>query len=309
VIFARQSLRSSVALPLALALALALAGLLLSCGRGERAVAVGSKNFTEQVILGEIVAQMLEARGVPVDRRLNLGGSFICHRALLAGDLDLYVEYSGTALTAILKEAVIHDPAAVFRRVRELYRSRFGLEWSEPFGFNNTFAIAMLPEVAGSLGIREISDLKKHEDLLRPGAGHEFLEREDGFRGLSKAYDLAFSHPPRGIELGLIYRALTEKEVDFVVGSGTDGLIDKFGLVVLEDDKRFFPPYDAAAVYRPETEERVPELRSVLRLLEGGIGEDDMRRLNREVDDEGRAAAEVVRSFLAERGWLRPGGR
>lgn len=288
---------------------LALVGLVAantaSCGHGERTVVVGSKNFTEQVVLGEILAQMLEARGVRVDRRLNLGGSFICHRALLSGDLDVYVEYSGTALTAILKQPVIHDPAAVFRRVRELYRSRFGLEWSEPFGFNNTFAVAMLPEKAKRLGIHTISDLKKHEDVLRPGTGHEFLEREDGFRGLTEAYGLAFSHPPRGIELGLIYRALTENEVDFVVGSETDGLIDRFDLAVLEDDRSFFPPYDAAAVYRPETLERVPELATVLRLLEGGIDEGTMRRLNRAVDDEGRAATEVVRSFLADRGWVR----
>ncbi len=284
-----------------------LAAIVVSCGRGPRSVVVGSKNFTEQVILGEILAQMLEARDVRVDRRLNLGGSFICHRALLAGDLDVYVEYSGTALTAILKEPVVHDPAVVLRRVRELYRSRFGLEWSEPFGFNNTFAIAMLPQEAERLGIHEISDLKKYESVLRPGAGHEFLEREDGFRGLVAAYDLDFSHPPRGLELGLIYRALTEGQVDFVVGSETDGLIDKFNLVVLEDDRSFFPPYDAAAVYRPQTAERVPELGAVLRVLEGGIDERTMRRLNREVDDRGRGAAEVVRSFLAERGWLSPG--
>lgn len=283
-----------------------LVGVVVSCGRG-RTVVVGSKNFTEQVILGEVLAQMLEARGVPVDRRLNLGGSFICHRALLAGDLDVYVEYSGTALTAILKEPVIHDPGEAFRRVRELYHSRFDLQWSEPFGFNDTFAIAMLPEDARRLGIREISDLKKHEDVLRAGAGHEFLEREDGFRGLVEAYGLAFSHPPRGIELGLIYRALNEKQVDFVVGNETDGLVDKFGLVVLEDDRAFFPPYDAAAVYRPASAERVPELAAVLHLLEGGIDEGAMRRLNRQVDDEGRAATEVVRSFLTERGWLAPG--
>jgi osmoprotectant transport system substrate-binding protein len=282
-------------------------GLGASC-RGGRTVVVGSKNFTEQVLLGEILAQMIEARGVAVDRRLNLGGSFICHRALLAGDLDVYVEYSGTALTAILKEGVLHDPRAVFLRVRELYRARFGLEWSEPFGFNNTFAIAMLPGEADRLGIRAISDLKKHEDTLRPGAGHEFLEREDGYRGLVEAYGLAFSHPPRGVELGLIYRALTEKQVDFVVGSATDGLIDKFGLVVLADDRAYFPPYDAAAVYRPATMERVPELGAVLRLLQGGIDEAAMRRLNRQVDNEGRAATEVVRSYLAERGWLSPVG-
>jgi osmoprotectant transport system substrate-binding protein len=277
----------------------------LSCG-GAAPVAVGSKNFTEQVVLGEILAQLLEARGVAVTRRLNLGGSFICHRALLSGDLDVYVEYSGTALTAILKEPVDHDPAVVFRRVRDAYRSRFGIEWTEPLGFENTFAIVMRPEVAERLGIRAISDLAAHEDVLRPGAGHEFLEREDGFRGLVEAYALDFSSPPRGLELGLIYRALMEDQVDFVVGSATDGLIEKFSLLVLEDDLRFFPPYDAAAVYRPDTAERIPAFAEVMQLVEGGIDEEAMRHLNRQVDDEGMAVPEVVRAFLDERGWLPP---
>jgi glycine betaine/choline ABC-type transport system substrate-binding protein len=267
-------------------------------------VVVGSKNLTEQVILGEMLAQLLEARKVSVERRLNLGGTFICHRALLAGDLDVYVEYTGTALTAILKEKVMHDAGAVYRRVREVYEKDLGLAWTEPLGFDNTFAIAMRPEKANELGIRTISDLKQHEKTLRAGMGHEFLEREDGFRGFLLAYDLDFAAPPRGIELGLIYQALMEGEVDFVVGSATDGLIEKFGLTVLEDDRAYFPPYDAAAVYRPSTAERVPALADVLRLLEGALNEATMRRLNREVDDEGRPAAEVVASFLKERGWV-----
>jgi glycine betaine/choline ABC-type transport system substrate-binding protein len=282
--------------------------LLGGCGSGERPVVVGSKNFTEQVILGEVLAQLLEARGVPVDRRLNLGGSFICHRALLSGDLDVYVEYTGTALTAILKEPVSHDAEEVYARVREIYRSRFGLEWTAPLGFENTFALVMKPELAERLGIRSISGLKAHEDDLRPGAGHEFLEREDGFRGLVAAYGLDFRRSIRGIELGLVYRALMGGEVDFVVGNSTDGLIEKFQLTVLEDDRRYFPPYDAAAVYRPDSVERVPALGDVLRLLEGGIDEVAMRRLNREVDEEGRSPGDVVSSFLAARGWDSPTG-
>ena len=277
--------------------------LFAACSSSERPVVVGSKNFTEQVVLGEILAQLLESRGVPVERRLNLGGTFICHRAIVAGDIDVYVEYTGTALTAILKETPSPDADAVYGRVREVYQKDLGLAWTEPFGFENTFAIAMKPETAERLGIRKISDLKAHERTLRAGVGHEFFEREDGFRGLTAAYDLKFENPPRGIELGLIYQALTEGEVDFVAGSATDGLIDKFGLVVLEDDRSYFPPYDAAAVYRPETAERVPALAEVLRLLEGGLDEAVMRDLNRQVDDEGRGAPEVVRSFLEKRGW------
>jgi glycine betaine/choline ABC-type transport system substrate-binding protein len=284
-------------------LAALLLALVPACSE-ERPVVVGSKNFSEQVILGEMLAQLLEARNVPVERKLNLGGTFICHQALLAGDLDLYVEYTGTALTAILKEAVSHDAEVVYRRVREAYEKDLGLAWTEPLGFDNTFAIAMRPQVAEKLGIRKISDLKAHQAVLRPGFGHEFLEREDGFRGLVEAYDLDFQNRPRGIELGLIYQALMDGEVDFVAGSATDGLIDKFGLTVLEDDRSYFPPYDAAAVYRPSTAKRVPALAEVLDLLEGNLDEAAMRTLNRRVDDEGREASEVVASFLAERGWL-----
>jgi glycine betaine/choline ABC-type transport system substrate-binding protein len=273
---------------------------------GVRPVVVGSKNFTEQVILGEILAQLLEARNVPVERRLNLGGTLICHRAILAGDLDVYVEYTGTALTAILKEPVSHDASAVYRQVRETYRRDLGLAWTDPLGFENTFAIAMKPETAKTLGIRTISDLKARGEALRPGAGHEFLEREDGFRGLVEAYDLEFTHRPRGIELGLLYQALMEGEVDFVVGSATDGLIEKFALTVLDDDRSYFPPYDAAAVYRPSTVEREPALAQVLELLEGNLDEAAMRSLNRRVDDEGRTAAEAASSFLEQRGWVTP---
>lgn len=163
----------------------------------------------------------------------------------------------------------------------------------------------MRPETAEKLGIRKISDLKAHEGELRPGFGHEFLEREDGFRGLVEAYDSDFRNRPRGIELGLIYQALMDGEVDFIAGNATDGLIDKFGLTVLEDDCSYFPPYDAAAVYRPSTAERVPAFAEVLELLEGNLAEADMRALNRRVDDEGREASEVVASFLVERGWVR----
>jgi glycine betaine/choline ABC-type transport system substrate-binding protein len=193
------------------------------------------------VVLGEILAQLLEARKVPVDRRLNLGGTFICHRAIVAGDIDVYVEYTGTALTAILNEKPSGGAGNVYRRVREVYENDLGLAWSEPLGFDNTFVLAMKPETAEKLGIRKISDLKAHEKTLRAGVGHEFFEREDGYRGLAAAYDLKLENAPRGIELGLIYQALMEGEVDFVVGSATDGLIDKFGLVVLGTIDPTFP--------------------------------------------------------------------
>jgi len=285
---------------------LALLTLVTACSSGPRPIVVGSKNFSEQVILGEIVAQLLEARDVPVERRLNLGGSFICHQALISGDLDVYIEYTGTALTAILKEPFDYDAENVYQRVRDIYRDDLGLEWSAPLGFNNTFAIIMTRDRAAELGITKISDLATHQDTIRPGAGHEFLEREDGLRGLTAAYALELAVPPRGMELGLIYQALVEGQVDFVAGNSTDGLIEKFDLVVLDDDRSFFPPYDAAAVYRPDSVERHPRLSDVLDLLSGGIDETAMRRLNRLVDDEGRAVPDVAREFLVEQGWIEP---
>ena len=296
-------MRSRAALSLALWVSLPA---YLACSDGPRPVVVGSKNFSEQVILGEIVAQLLEARDVPVDRRLNLGGTFICHQALVSGDLDVYVEYTGTALTAILREPFEYDAEKVYKRVRDLYRDELGLEWSAPLGFNNTFALIMTRERADELGVTKISDLEPHETTLRPGAGHEFLEREDGLRGLTEAYGLEFSIAARGMELGLIYVALVEGQVDFVAGNSTDGLIEKFHLVVLDDDRRFFPPYDAAAVYRPDAVARHPALGDVLEILGGGIDEPSMRRLNRLVDDERRAVRDVVSEFLQEQGWGRP---
>ena len=274
----------------------------MGCGRS--AVVVGSKNFSEQIILGEILAQLLEERGVSVDRKLNLGGSFICHGALVSGQMDVYVEYTGTALSAILKRPVLHDSEEVYRRVKDEYRERYGLAWGPPLGFNNTYAMAMRSDHAARLQITRISDLAAHEDSIRTGFGHEFLEREDGYARLTEAYGLNFATPPRGMELGLIYEALAADQVDLIAGNSTDGLIEKLGLRVLEDDRRFFPPYDAAPVYRPETASRHPALAEVVELLGGAIDEPAMRALNRMVDVDRRPASEVAREFLLEHGWV-----
>ena len=274
----------------------------LSCTRS--AVVVGSKNFSEQIVLGEIVAQLLEERGVSVDRKLNLGGSFICHAALESGQMDVYVEYTGTALTAILKQPVLHDPDEVYRRVKEEYWERYRLAWGPPLGFNNTYAMAMRSDHAARLQVTRISDLAAHADTIRTGFGHEFLERQDGYAQLTEAYDLDFSIAPRGMELGLIYEALAADKVDLIAGNSTDGLIERLGLTVLEDDRRFFPPYDAAPVYRPEAATTHPALAEVVELLGGAIDEPAMRALNRMVDVERRSAFEVAREFLLEQGWV-----
>ncbi|HEV8611174.1 MAG TPA: glycine betaine ABC transporter substrate-binding protein [Thermoanaerobaculia bacterium] len=269
-----------------------------ACRRGgDRPLRIGSKNFSEQVILGEIAAQGLEARGIPVDRRLNLGGTFVCHQAITAGELDLYPEYTGTAFTAILARKPVSDPKLVFDEVSREYRKRWNLVWSPPLGFENTFAIVMRGDDARRLNVRRISDLVAHPEV-RPGFGYEFLEREDGFPGLAKTYGLHFRERPVQMDLGLLYQALESRKVDLVAGNSTDGLIDAIGGVVLEDDKRYFPPYEAAFVVRGDVWEKKPAVREYLESLAGAIDAATMRKLNAAVDKEKRRPEDVARGFL-----------
>ena len=275
-----------------------------ACGPGRQGrIVVGSKNFTEQIILAELLAHLIETRAsVPVERRLNLGGTLICHQALLAGEIDLYVEYTGTALTTVLEERPARDPSEVYRRVREEYGRRFSLDWTEPLGFDNTFAMVVRGEDARRLGLRTLSDAAPHVPGWRAGFGYEFMERPDGFRGLAETYGLRFTLPPRTMDLGLIYRALKEREVDIVAGNATDGPITALDLVVLQDDRLYFPPYQAAPVVRRETLLRFPRLRGILAAVAGRISEEEMRRMNYAVDGEERDAREVAREFLRVKG-------
>src|SRR5215510_16304622 len=278
-------------------------GLLVGCSPGHRGIVVGSKNFTEQAVLGEILAQHIEKKtGLPVERRFYLAGSYICHQALLADRIDIYPEYTGTALTAILKGKPSGLSAEVYQRVKDEYKRRFNVEVTEPLGFNNSFALVIRGEDARRLNLRTISDLSRQAPQWRMGVGYEFLERPDGFAGLAKTYNLHFAESPRVMDLGLLYRALGEKQVDVVVGSATDGLIQARGLVVLEDDKHYFPPYDAAPVARQETLARYPALRQALSELAGKISEEDMRRLNYAVDGEHRDLKTLVAEFLRQKG-------
>jgi osmoprotectant transport system substrate-binding protein len=265
----------------------------------DRPLRVGSKNFTEQVILGEIAAQALEGAGLRVERRLDLGGSFVCHRALVAGELDLYPEYSGTAFTAILKQKPIADPARVRDAVSTEYARQWGLVWAPPLGFENTFALVMRTDQARALKIAKISDLARHADL-RPGFGYEFVERADGYPGLAAAYGLAFAARPAEMDLGLLYPALSQGKVDVVAGNSTDGLIAAMRLAVLEDDRRYFPPYEAAYVVRGETWKNA-RVRGALEPLAGSITAEAMRRMNASVDRDGRRPADVAREFLSGR--------
>jgi osmoprotectant transport system substrate-binding protein len=272
---------------------------LASC-RASRAgtAVVGSKNFTEQIILGELLAQQIEVHTkLQADRRLNLGGTLLCHQALLAGQMDLYPEYTGTALTAILGGKPSSDSAAVYQSVRDGYRDRFGLEVGPPLGFNNTFAIVVRGEDAARLNLRTISDLVPHANQWRAGFGYEFMERPDGYRGLIQAYGLRFASDPRIMDLGLLYRALQAKQVDVVAGNSTDGVIATLGMVVLEDDRSYFPPYQAVTVMRGDALREHPELRAALDALSGKISEEEMRRMNYAVDGERRDPPSVVRDF------------
>ncbi len=269
------------------------------CSCSPERIVVGSKNFTEQVILGEMLAQQIERKtGLQVDRRLNLGGTLVCHQALTAGQIDTYVEYTGTGLTAILKEPTSNDSTHVYDAVKAAYKSRFGIEWTQPLGFNNTFAVIVRKADAERLSLKTISDAAPHTANWTAGFGYEFIERGDGYPGLAKAYDLRFSNPPRIMDLGLSYRALADHQVDFIAGNSTDGLINALGLVVLEDDKHYFPPYDAVPLVRQAVIERHPGLRDALAALGGKVSEDEMRRMNYAVDGEHRNVKDVVREFL-----------
>lgn len=279
---------------------LLLAGSISACG-GQDRVVVGSKNFTEQNILGEIVAQTLEAHDVPVERRFYLGGTFVCHRAIRAGEIDIYVEYTGTAYTAILRNEPISEPDVVYQQVKQAYADRFDLMWTEPLGFNNTFAMIVRRSDAERLGIRTLSEAAEYTPDWRAGFGPEFMERKDGYPGLAETYGLEFRAPPRIMDIGLMYRALAEGQVDLIAGNSTDGQIAALDLYVLEDDRGYFPPYEAAPVVRRETLDARPGVRSALQELAGTISDEEMRRLNRQVDVERRAAAAVVREWRRSR--------
>ncbi|MFQ5695970.1 MAG: glycine betaine ABC transporter substrate-binding protein [Terriglobia bacterium] len=277
--------------------------LLSSCSTaGEQPIVIGTKNFTEQILLGELLAQHLEARGLPVERRFDLGSTFICHQALRAGEIDLYVEYTGTALLAILKEVPAFDREEVYQRVQQAYAEQFNLVWTEPLGFNNTFAIVVRGADARRLNLKTLSDVAPHAGGWRAGFSYEFMERADGFAGLARTYGLAFSQPPRTMELGLIYRALEERQVDIAAGSATDGILAARDFVMLEDDRHYFPPYYAVPVVRRETLERYPALRAALAELAGRFSEEEMRRLNYAVDGEQRDFKQVVREVRQAKG-------
>jgi osmoprotectant transport system permease protein len=268
--------------------------------RGGRAdVVVGSKDFTEQVILGELLAQMLEARGLRVERRFELGGN-LCHDALVAGEIDAYPEYSGTSFMAILKHKPVTDAHAVYEQVKREYDERFDVEVGPPLGFEDTFAILVRDADAKMLNLHTISDVAPHAPQWRAGFGQDFMSRPDGYEGFARAYNLQFAGRPREMDLSLTYRALASREVDIIAGNSTDGLISALDLKQLDDDRHYFPPYEAVILVRSDTTARVPAIQEVLSLLAGRLSTEEMRRLNYEVDGNHRDKREVAREWIAK---------
>jgi osmoprotectant transport system substrate-binding protein len=280
-------------------IAVALAASIGGCGGKPAAVVVGSKNLTEQTILGEILAQQIERRlHVKVARKLNLGGTLLAHQALKSGEIDLYPEYSGTALTAVLKQRPMQDPAAVLTAVRALYRSEWKLDWLQPLGFDNTFAMIVAGKEARASRLKTLSDAAAAHPW-RMGVGYEFAGRPDGLDGLLSTYGLHMAATPQSMDLGLLYTALEGGQVDMIAASATDGQIAKMDVAVLDDDKHYFPPYQCAVVVRQEAESRLPGLRAVLDELSGKISDVEMRKLNYAVDVEHRPEWKVAGEFLA----------
>jgi osmoprotectant transport system permease protein len=269
---------------------------------GAARVVVGSKDFTESVLLAEIVAQMLEARGLTVERQFELGGN-LPHDALVAGRIDLYPEYTGTAFTAILRHPPITDPRAVYDQVKREYAEKYNVDVSPPLGFENTFAILVRGKDARRLKLRTISEAAPHARGWRAGFGQDFMSRADGYPGFSKAYGLRFAEQPREMDLSLTYIALASNKVDLIAGNSTEGRIAAMDLVQLEDDRRYFPPYEAVYLVRKDSLIRVPALGEVLAKLSNAITTEEMRKLNYEVDANKKNSAEVIREWIKLKGF------
>lgn len=266
----------------------------------QNSLVIGSKNFTESIILAELLAQHIETRiEQKITRKFNLGGTLVCHQALIAGQIDIYPEYTGTALMAILQEPPQSDPKLVYQTAKQAYESKFNATMTEPLGFNNTFAILIRGEDARRLNLTTISQATKYTPEWQAGFGYEFMSRADGFAGFSAKYQLKFKQTPKEMDLALTYRALAEKQVDLVVGNSTDGLIASLDLFILADDQNYFPPYQAVPVIYQETLKRFPNLQEILNKLAGKITESEIQKLNALVDVEHQDVKEVVKEFLA----------
>jgi osmoprotectant transport system substrate-binding protein len=289
-----------------IALCIVILSLLSSCTPSHTdRIVIGTKNFTESLVLGEIFAQLIEARmHLKVERRYYLAGTYICQQAILAGRIDIYPEYTGTALAAILKEKMTGDRAAYYQRIKTEYETRFGLTLGPPLGFNNTFAMEIRGEDARRLNLKTLSQAAAFAPQWHAAFGYEFMERPDGYQGLAAAYGLQFAGPPRIMDLGLLAPALKNHQIDIAAGNATDGLIPALDLFVLEDDRHYFPPYEAVAVIRRQVLQEHPQVAQVLDELGGKISDQEMQRLNYALDGQHREAEDVAREFLRSKGLL-----
>src|SRR6202161_1424638 len=278
--------------------------LLSSCAPSHSdRIVIGSKNFTESLMLGELLAQQIETHThLKVERRFYLAGSYICQQAILAGRIDIYPEYTGTALTAILKQKVGGDRTQVYQRGKTEYESRLGRTLGPPFGSNDTFAMEIRGEDARRVNIKTLSQAAAFAPQWRAGFGYEFMERPDGYAGLAAAYGLHFAAPPRVMDLGLLAPALKDHQIDIAAGNATDGLIPAFDLFALEDDRHYFPPYEAVAVIRQQTLQEHPEVGRAIAELGGKISDREMRKLNYALDGQRRDAKDVAHDFLRSKG-------
>ncbi|HUA20041.1 MAG TPA: glycine betaine ABC transporter substrate-binding protein [Bryobacteraceae bacterium] len=280
-----------------------IAALLLAGCTRTRHVVVGSKNFTEQLVLGEIIAQHIEDRlHQPVERKLDLGGTLLAHQALLAKDIDLYPEYTGTAFTNVLKLTGVNDPAVVLERVRTEYAARFHLDWLDPLGFDSSFAMTVRGADARARHLETLSDAAADRAGFSLGAGYEFLTRPDGLAALNAAYPIHWTAPPKSMDLGLLYQALTANQVSMVAANTTDGLLSKLDVRVLADDKHAFPPYQACIAVRSDALAAFPGLRGALVELSGRISADAMQKMNYAVEVEHRPVPDVAKEFLRNAG-------
>jgi osmoprotectant transport system substrate-binding protein len=275
-----------------------------ACGPSHaKRIVIGSKNFTESLMLGELLAQQIEAHSqMKVERRFYLAGTYICHQALLAGRIDIYPEYTGTALTAILKQKVGGDRSEVYQRVKHEYETRLGLTLGPPFGFNDTFAMEVRGADARRLNLKTLSQAAVFAPRWRAGFGYEFMERPDGYAGLAAVYGLHFAAPPRVMDLGLLDPALKDHQIDIAAGNATDGLIPALDLFVLEDDRHYFPPYEAVAVIRQQALYEHPEIIQAIAELGGKISDQEMQQLNYALDGQRRDVKDVAHVFLRSKG-------
>jgi glycine betaine/choline ABC-type transport system substrate-binding protein len=286
------------------AITLVCASLSCEAPRSNRII-IASKNFTESMILGELMAQQIEQHtNLKVERRFYLAGTYICHQGMLSGRIDIYPEYTGTALTAILKQKPERERATAYEQMKSEYKRRFRLELGPSFGFNDTFAMEIRGEDARRLNLKTLSEAAAYAPQWRAGFGYEFMERPDGFRGLAEVYGLHFAAPPRVMDLGLLARALKDHEIDLAAGNTTDGLIPALDLFVLEDDRHYFPPYDAVPVIRGEALAQHPEVGTALAAFAGKISDQEMQQLNYAVDGQRRDVKEVAREFLEKKGMI-----